>query len=137
MHLTYEITQDRRTLIIRADEDARAELAELSGEEIQQDRHLYDAFERLLCNSELAWIAPETCGDMTSAPILGILGETVAVDSCQHGDGTVLAGRWPDADGKSRLWVEPVVERWGFMDYAIKSPLEDLLNRGEARFTAP
>lgn len=109
MNLSYSISPDRRTLTVSAGKVARAELAELDGSHLQTDAAMWDAFDRMIANSELAWISPEECGDLTDAPILGI-----------H-----------DAERGS------VAERWGFMDYAIRSPLQDLRDTGKAVFTAP
>ena len=118
MHLSYIISPDRRTLTIRADESARAELHEM-GEEIGTNRSLWDAFEWLIANSELEWVAPEVCGDLTDAPILGIYAAS------------------PDAGKIGQSWPFAVLERWGFMSYQLRSPLQDLRDTGEAVFTAP
>lgn len=139
MHLTFIISPDRKRLVIHADAAARAELQELASEHpaFHSDDNLYDAFDRLISNSELRWISPEICGDLTEAPILGITGEPESRDASRDGDGAILCGRWPDEAGMARIWVEPVLERWAFMDYSLRSPLFDLLEKGEAIFTAP
>jgi hypothetical protein len=139
MHLTHTISPDRRTLTIHADAAARVELRELASEHpaFHSDDNLYDAFEHLICNSELRWIRPEICGDSTDAPILGITGELEPRDESRNGDGAILGGRWPDKAGMTRVWVEPVIERWGYLDYMLRSPLFDLLEKGFAVFTAP
>lgn len=61
-------------------------------------------FESLIANSEYQWIAPETIGALTDAPILGIDHESADVDA------------------------------WGFMDYAITSPQEELLKHRKCIF---
>jgi hypothetical protein len=139
MHLTHTISPDRRTLTIHADAAARAELRELASEHpaFHSDDNLCEAFEHLICNSEFRWISPEICGDMTDAPILGITGEPEPRNESRDGDGAILCGRWPDKAGMARIWVEPVLERWAFADYCLRSPLFDLLEKGEAMFTAP
>lgn len=138
MHLSYVISPDRRTLTITADAAARAELAALpdcieDGAEwpIGSNAALYDAFEQLICNSGLEWIAPEVCGDLTDAPILGLFGSCEPRDNPGR-DGFVLAGRW---DGI--VWGAPVVERWAYLGYMVRSPLEDLRDTGRAVFMAP
>ncbi len=133
--LSHTISADRRTLTIHADASARAELAEL-GEEIGADCHLYNAFERLIGNSELNWVGPEVCGDLTDAPILGIWGPDEWRDKHEDGDGTILAGADYSRTEKC-VSVCPVLERWGFMDYAVRSVLQDLRDTGKAVFTAP
>lgn len=139
MHLTFTISPDRRILTIFADAAAHAELQELASEHpaFHSDENLYDAFENLICNSELRWIAPEICGDLTDAPILGIMGEPEPRDISREGDGAIFCGRWPDKQGVARVWVEPVLERFAFTDYQLRSPLFDLLEKGQAVFTAP
>ena len=67
-----------------------------------------DILEPITCNSELEWTSSEHTGDLTDAPMLGIL---------QHGDGDPV-----------------IVERWAFMDYQVRSVLEDLRDKGEAVF---
>lgn len=147
IHLSYSISPDRRVLTILADTTARAELqtwptsaketAETGGgwgPIIHTDRAMYEVFERLICNSELQWISPEVCGDLTDAPILGIYGDERAAngDEPEYGTGTVCTGR---AEGI--LKVRAVLERWAYLDYQIRSVLVDLLEKGEAIFTAP
>ena len=66
---------------------------------------LMELFGESLANEEYGWCQPEEIGALTSAPIL-----------CTR-----------DEDGN-------VAEAWGFMDYALRSPQEDLLEKGEAIF---
>lgn len=141
MNLSYTISPDRKTLTIHADEQARKELRELPETcpnslswTIHSDVALLFAFERLIANSELEWIAPEVCGDLTAAPILGILGPEDAVDdkTWDNGQGTVWFGHMAGC-----VLVHPVLERWAFMDYQVRSVLEDLRDKGQAVFVAP
>ena len=64
-----------------------------------------DALESLLANSELDWIGPEEIGALTGAPILGFRDE--------NGEPTAA---------------------WGFMDYALRSFLTDLVENGKVIF---
>ena len=66
-----------------------------------------EALEPLICNSELDWVAPEDIGALTSAPILGIRNPAGEVDAA-----------------------------WGFMDYAVRSFVDDLINTGKAIFVS-
>lgn len=66
-----------------------------------------DTLEHLIANSDLDWIDPAETGDLTSAPMLGIRNEK-----------------------------EEVVARWAFMDYQVRSFVEDLVNHGRAVFTS-
>jgi len=70
---------------------------------------LEEALETMISNSELDWIAPDECKDLTDAPILG----------------------FRDQDG------EATGERWAYMDYQAKDPLEELREKGEIVFVAP
>ncbi len=139
MHLTFTISSDKRALTVLADTAARKALAELKAEDDEQgcgpfgtDAMMGDVFEWLLCNSELQWIDPAVCGDLTDAPILGILGEVENRKDCPRGCGAVLVG----SDGIF-IQAAPVVARWGYMSYQVRSPLDDLLTDGAAVFTAP
>ena len=67
----------------------------------------YEALEHLMSNSSLSWIRPEEIDALTSAPILGFRDEN-----------------------------ENVVRVWGFMDYAVRSFLQDLVETGKAVFTS-
>ena len=67
------------------------------------DACMYEFFALYLADTEFEWVDAEDIGALTSAPILG---------SRDHND--------------------IVVEAFGFMDYAILSPLQDLMETGEA-----
>jgi hypothetical protein len=89
-----------------------------------------NALESLIANSELEWIRPEEIGALTSAPILGIYGnETELPANVKHPEDLLIIGRW---DGKT--WYQPVSAAWGFMDYAVRSFLQDLIEDGKAVF---
>jgi hypothetical protein len=65
----------------------------------------YEAVEKLIANSELEWIDAEETGDLTSAPMLGLR----------------------DEQGQ-------VISRWAFMDYQVRSFIDDLIEKGKAVF---
>jgi hypothetical protein len=75
----------------------------LNEEDFASDDAMYEFFEEFLANSDLEWIDPEEIGALTDAPILGT----------------------KDEHGK-------VIEAYGYMDYAVKSILEDFDNYGKA-----
>lgn len=117
-------------LIVTVDSDERAELHELQSEpDFQSDVVMYEFLEPLVANSELQWIGSEDTGDMTEAPMLGILGKESNEESGPYG--SIHVGHW---DGKN--WYQPIVSRWAFMNYQIKSPLNDLVDSGEAIFVS-
>jgi hypothetical protein len=127
--MKHHFNEDRSHLIITADEEERVALRELREE---QDgwgtiRCECEALEHLLANSELQWIDPSDTGDLTDAPILGILGD----DQREHIGpyGSVKIGQ--DRQGG---WYAPILERWGYMPYALRSFLNDLVDDGKAVF---
>lgn len=93
----------------------------------ESDNTLQDFFEKLVCNSELLWISADDTGDLTGAPMLAILGPEERAEKLNCG--YILSG----ADEKS-IFCQPVLFRWGFMAYQIKSPLADLLECGKCVF---
>ena len=120
-------------LKISLDQDSRQELTALHDEDLEKfgtNDTLCEIFESLLANSEYDWALPEECGALTDAPLLGIFGEAIAVSLDSQNYCGRIAGQWPDADGVLRKWVEPVETVFGFMDYQLRSPQEDLLLKG-------
>lgn len=123
--MKHTISADRRTLTIAVTESERAILSELP--EVQSDKILGEVFEPLVCNSELQWINPADTGDLTSAPMLGILGEESRNNSGPHG--AIQCG----GDEKGGFY-QPILERWAFMQYQVVSVLETLRDKGECIF---
>lgn len=118
--------QDRSQLTITVDEEEQNILKQAQEEEgFDSDAYMYDLFESFIGNSEFSWIQPEICGDLTSAPMLGILGE--------EEDGEPEEGYL--TTGPNRR--EKVEERWGFMMYALVSVQSELANHGKVMFLAP
>ena len=76
-----------------------------NGLDPNSDQAMYDVFLPMLANSELDWINPEDCGALTSAPLLAIL----------------------DSDGLP-------IKVWGFMDYQVKSVVNELLEKNFVTF---
>ena len=131
IQLTYRISEDRTCLTLLADADARRELQEMkdySGDAWGCLDDECEAMEHLLSNSELRWVTPDVTGDLTDAPLLAIFGETTDTEAGPYG--SVFVGHWDDKN-----WHEPVLERWGYAPYALRSFLSDLLDAGEAVFT--
>ena len=124
--MNHKISDDRTTLTISADLAERESLHEL-GDEIHQDAIMHNVFEPLICNSELEWIDPKSTGDLTSAPMLGILGKTKNADHVPFP--CLNMGHW---DGRD--WACKIASRWAFMDYQVRSVLEDLRDNGEVIF---
>ncbi len=101
-------------------------------EELADADTIEEALEHLLANSDLCWIDPSVCGDLTGAPILAILADHEEAVEALPGRGYVDCGFWDD-----RHWAYRVVQRWGWMDYAVKDLLTVLRERGEAVLLAP
>lgn len=101
----------RETLLLAAQESD-------DGEYLSRDQTMYDFFETFMGNSEFDWINPESCADLTDAPLLGILGD---VESAE--------------DMARRIGMQsgcPVVARWGWMSYALRSLMGQLVEHGKA-----
>ena len=142
--MTYEISEDRETLKFFANAEDRALLRLLVAENaddpdwIHRDDNMHEWFSgnthSLLNNSELSWTSSDYTGDLTSAPMICILGDDMPLpDGLEKWDllqGTHLAGHWDDT-----TWVQPILERWCFMDYMVRSVLQDLMEHDEAVFT--
>ena len=114
-----------KELTITVDEDEQAELTELG----TSDDNLAEAFEDLTSNSELQWINPEDTGDLTDAPMLGILGDESPENKGPYG------AVWQGGDANGTRW-RPIIQRWAYMDYQIRSPIEDLINNGKVVFVS-
>ncbi len=104
--MKYSISNDKRRLTIIADEQDKLNILEWSEDGQNPET---DVLQELVANSDLDWIRPEECGDLTDAPILG----------------------YRDQDGRA------TGERWAFMDYQVRLFTDDLLEKGVALFVAP
>ena len=97
-----------RNLIITANREERAQLlADFSSPDAQAGADLHDVLEPLVSNSDLEWIDPSETGDLTSAPMLGIRDRYNIVEA-----------------------------RFAYMDYQVRSPVQDLIERGQAVFVS-
>jgi hypothetical protein len=96
------------------------------------DAFMHDMLEAMVTNDEYTWL-PEGCtDDLTSAPILGILGDEMpGPDDPQDatGMGLVHIGRWTH-EGQLQQMYQPVLRRWAFMNYQIISPQRELAESG-------
>jgi hypothetical protein len=106
MKYTYDLNTNG-CLILTADSIERDEIRALIRRCGTSERAEVEALETLLTNSDLDWIQAEEIGALTSAPILGLRRE----------DGDVTAA-------------------WAFMDYQVRSFLEDLVRVGRAVFVS-
>lgn len=128
MKLKIDLAHDRLTII--ADESERGDLAKLQAEHpdvFDGDDFMYEMLEQLFLNDCFMMLPNGVTGDLTSAPMLGILGDEETHDEpvgdCQ---GLYMSGS---------ASYQPVLYRWAFMNYAITSPQRDLVESGEAVWT--
>ncbi len=124
-------------LVITVTPEEQAELTErLSEPGFDSDQTMHDVLEPLVTNDAFVWIDPSVTGDLTSAPMLAILGdEQPGPDDTADALGTALlpVGRW-DHRGKLRSMYQPVVERYAFMSYQLTSPQRELAESGRCVF---
>ena len=131
--MTYTISEDRSQLTLHVDENERAALRWMREVESDDWGAVYregELLDTLIANSELQWVDPFNTGDLTDAPLLGILGsdeERTRVKQGPHG--AVCVGH--DEGGP---WYVPILERWGYMPYALRSFMDDLADDGRAEF---
>ena len=131
--MNYKISPDRHMLTITADENERQQMREFrdtSPEEFGTESNERDFIEHIVCNSELGWVQPADCGALTEAPILGIFGPECRKHNLPStGHGSIFNGS--DENGG---WYQPILERWAYPHYALRSFLKDLIDNGTAVF---
>lgn len=127
--MDYMVNKQRDRLTLYATPREIRELREM--DEIQSDDSMHEFLEPLVGNTELQWISPADTGDLTDAPMLGILGEEGVRDHTVFAEnfGLVVTG----CNGHNTM-ARPILARWAFMDYQVRSVLEDLRDTGKAVF---
>lgn len=112
----------RLVITITKKEQRSLQAARRRDEGFDSDQFMHDLLEPVVRN-EFTWL-PEGCtDDLTSAPMLGILGDEMpGPDDTQDafGMGLVHVGCWKH-EGCLRQMYQPVLRRWAFMDYALSS----------------
>jgi hypothetical protein len=128
---------DHGNLVITITPEERAELSERTAEPgFDSDQTMHEILETLVTNDAFEWIDPSVTGDLTSAPMLAILGdEQPGPDDTADalGTGLVPVGRW-NYRGKLRCMYQPVLERYAFMSYQLTSPQRELAESGCCEF---
>jgi hypothetical protein len=125
--MKYRIEKERLVLTCTPDEQADLELMRSENEDrFGTDDFMYDLLEALVTNDSFSWTDSRWTGDLTTAPMLALLGDE-EIGPHEDCSGLYPCGRW---DGETR--VQPILYRWAFMDYAVTSPQEELLRTGEA-----
>ena len=119
--------QEQRLLKIaqRRDDEGRCEPP------FDSDAFMHELLEPLVTNDEFAWL-PEGCtDDLTSAPMLAVLGEEMSgPDGDALAMGLVHVGCWTH-EGRLRQMYQPVLRRWAFMSYQVTSPQRELAHTGK------
>jgi hypothetical protein len=133
--MKYTISDDRRTLTLICEDNEQQNIRTIREEEdptwgTQQAE--CETLESLLCNSELDWVNPADTGDLTDAPMLGIIGGEE--DETREESGPYGATHCGGDEGGA--WFSPILERWAFTPYAVRSFLDDLADTGRAVFTS-
>lgn len=90
------------------------------------DSFMCDYMEQLTANSEYEWVRPEWCGDLTDAPMLGILGEETPLPEGVDQVFYNVVGHWDDT-----TWYTPVLYRWAWMGYMLESLIGRLADKRE------
>ena len=99
------------------------------------DDFLADLLEPMFTDDCFSWLPEGTTGDMTSAPMLGILGDEMPGPPSKEAEcsGLYNCGRW-EINGELRDMYQPVLQRWAFMNYALTSPQRELAETGRCEF---
>lgn len=110
--MTYEILPDGRLKV------------SATGAEREDATEASDAFDTMLANSELQRICPSDTGDLTAAPMIGILGGEVRLPAPTNG--FVFSSQI----GRDNVWYQPILFRWAYMQYQLSDMFEELAREG-------
>lgn len=99
------------------------------------DDFLYDLLENMFTNDCFTWLPEGVTGDLTSAPMVGILGDELPGPPTEEAvcSGLYNCGRW-EIEGQLRDVYQPVLRRWGFLNYALTSPQQELAETGRCEW---
>ena len=99
------------------------------------DDFLYELLMPMFTDDCFTWLPEGTTGDLTSAPMVGILGDEMPGPPSKEAECSGLhnCGQW-EINGEVRDIYEPVLHRWAFMDYAVTSPQRELAETGRCEW---
>ena len=123
----------RLLITVTKREQRRLKAAQRRDDTFDSDAFLHELLESLVTNDEYTWLHDDCTGDLTSAPMLGILGDEMpGPDDTEPalGSGLVHVGCWA-YKGRLRQMYQPVLKRWAFMAYQITSPQRELAETGQ------
>jgi hypothetical protein len=123
----------RLTISVTKREQRSLQVAQRREPSFDSDDFLHELLGPLVANGEFAWLPEGITDDLTTAPMLGILGDEMAgPDDPQDATGMALVhiGCWSH-EGRLRQMYRPVLRRWAFMDYAVTSTQRELAETGE------
>jgi hypothetical protein len=130
--MKWHIDESSRLVITVTKKEQRSlQLARRRDQSFDSDHFMHELLEPMVTNG-FAWLSEGCTDDLTSAPMLGILGEAMpGPDDTQDaiGFGLVHVGCWAH-QGRLRQIYEPVLRRWAFMGYALTSPQRELADTG-------
>jgi hypothetical protein len=135
--MKYKIEGDKLIITVTVREQrAIRKLWNADPDNFHSDEVMYNLLEPLVTNNEFHWIEPYVTGDLTSAPMLGLLGDTEPGPSEKEAEGSGLqhVGAW-DHEGKHRQMYQPVLYRWAFMSYEVEAVQQALVEKRRAVFT--
>lgn len=111
--MKYTILADGNLKIEPSDEEELEAIRELSEEELNQDKFMFDFFEDITCNG-LSWVLPEQISALTDAPI--------------------LSDRMPDLEKGEFGELDKDALIWWYPNYQVRSPLQDIREYGSCIF---
>ena len=133
IRVIHEISADRSTLTLRVDQEAQQEMVDWRADDSREwgTRNAeVECLEFLMSNSELQWLEAADTGDLTDAPLVGICGgDDQSGYDCQGPYGAMMVG----SDIGGNIYV-PILERWGYHYYQLRSFMDDLADDGFATF---
>jgi hypothetical protein len=120
--------QRRLQAYMRRDRNGRLDSLE---PRFDSDDFLYDLLEPMFTDDCFSWLPEGTTADLTSAPMIGVLGDEMPGPPTEEAvcSGLYNCGRW-GVERQLRDIFQPVLRRWAFMDYAVTSPQQELAETG-------
>jgi hypothetical protein len=99
------------------------------------DDFLYDLLLPMFTDDCYSWLPEGVCGDLTSAPMVGILGSETPGPPANEAECSGLHNcGWWEINGQVCDIYQPVLHRWAFMNYAITSPQRELAEHGRCEW---